>query len=105
MPTTLKKAGEARNDFLEIIELFNPGELAMVRKHGGALLQPTVSRQDKLYWGTHKPRIMLEESKRPAQSDIESLGIKASLPAVYDNVSEDSVCCLLPEDGDVGGCI
>lgn len=85
--TAPRKAGEARNNLLEFIELLSPGELAMVREHGGSIFQPVVPRRERPYWGHVRPRIMLKQPKQASNHvGPDQVFKQPTLPGVYDNV-------------------
>ncbi|OKL60874.1 hypothetical protein UA08_03729 [Talaromyces atroroseus] len=82
---TPKKAGEARNNLMEFAELLSPGELSMIREHGGSLFEPVVPRRDKPYMGHLRPRIMLKQSRTLSHDKIRQIGKQPNLPGVYDH--------------------
>lgn len=87
-PTSPRKAGEARNNLLEFVELLNPGELTMVREHGSSIFQPVVPRRERPYWGPARPRVMLKQSNQTQSHARRNAMFKQpNLPGVYDNVS------------------
>jgi hypothetical protein len=93
---TPKKAGEARNNLMEFVELLSPGELSMVREHGGSLFEPVVPRRDRPYMGHMRPRIMLKQSGASSRDKIHQISKQPNLPGVYDHVRTHSFYRLHP---------
>lgn len=81
-----KKAGAARNNLMEFAELLSPGELSMIREHGGSLFEPVVPRRDRPYMGHMRPRIMLKQERTQSRDKIHPIRKQPNLPGVYDHV-------------------
>lgn len=88
---SVDKTQERGDEFQELSEMLNMGELETVRKHGGRMHreyqdEDTESQRNTAF---HKPRLLLEEpSADPTQGYIPGRSHSGKLRGIYQNVSE-----------------
>ena len=80
---------DRKDEFQELSEMLNMGELETVRKWGGRMHRDYQEEDDDLNSNTHRPRLLLKEPTADADpSNI--LGSRGSgrLSGIYQNVSQ-----------------
>ena len=81
---------EKRDEFQELSEMLNMGELETVRKHGGRMHREYQDEDDESSRNSalHKPRLLLEEPNTdPAREYDSGRSLSGRLKGVYQNVS------------------
>ena len=76
------------DDFLDLAEMFNSGELSTVRRHGGRMYkEQSDSSGEGSSW--HRPRLLLKETspETGSQNAAASLNIYGNLEGIYQHVS------------------
>lgn len=80
---------EKRDEFQELSEMLNMGELETVRKHGGRMHREYQDEEEESARNTavHKPRLLLEEpTTGPASEHVPGRNLSGRLKGVYQNV-------------------
>lgn len=81
---------EKRDEFQELSEMLNMGELETVRKHGGRMHRDYQEEDDEnsRNAAVHKPRLLLEETNPdPVHDQVSGRNLSGKLKGVYQNVS------------------
>ena len=82
-PANFEPSEEKNDEFQELSEMFNTGELDTVRRHGGRMHRDIADGDDDMSVASQRPRLLLKE---PSIDDRMLLSASGMLSGVYQNV-------------------